>query len=214
LRNGPEVSANANSTFYVSADQKSCTANLYGGTSFAAPMWAGNIALANQQLVANGKSTIGFLNPIIDPPNVTSTLGTDFHDMTSRTSGSSTAVTGYDLVTGWGSPNAGLIAAPPGSTQAASFSLSASPSTPSVSRNSSTSVLIRVVPGGGFNASISLAGRGVSISFNPSSISGGSGSSTMTISAKRNAATGTYAIAVTGSGGGVTRTTTVSLTVK
>ena len=50
LRNGPDVSANANFTFYVCADQTTCTANDYGGTSFAAPMWAGYIALVNQQL--------------------------------------------------------------------------------------------------------------------------------------------------------------------
>ena len=48
-RNGPDVSANANFTFYVCADQTTCTANSYGGTSFAAPMWAGYLALVNQQ---------------------------------------------------------------------------------------------------------------------------------------------------------------------
>jgi hypothetical protein len=52
LRNGPDVSANANFTFYTCADQTTCLANEYGGTSFAAPMWAGYIALANQQAVA------------------------------------------------------------------------------------------------------------------------------------------------------------------
>ncbi len=49
LRNGPDVSANANFTFYVCADQTTCTANEFGGTSFAAPMWAGYVALVNQQ---------------------------------------------------------------------------------------------------------------------------------------------------------------------
>ena len=62
-RNGPDVSANANFTYYVCADQKACTANEYGGTSFAAPLWAGYIALANQQAAANGGSAVGFLNP-------------------------------------------------------------------------------------------------------------------------------------------------------
>ena len=38
LRNGPDVSANANFTFYTCADQTACLANEYGGTSFAAPM--------------------------------------------------------------------------------------------------------------------------------------------------------------------------------
>jgi subtilase family serine protease len=108
-RNGPDVAANANFTFYTCADQKACQANLYGGTSFAAPMWAGFIALANQQAAANSKSRAGFLDPTIYPQNVTSTYATDFHDITSGKSGSYSAVTGYDLVTGWGSPKAALI---------------------------------------------------------------------------------------------------------
>jgi subtilase family serine protease len=110
-RNGPDVSANANFTFYTCADQKACLANEYGGTSFAAPMWAGFIALVNQQLKANGKSTIGFINPTIYQQNLTSSYATDFHDITSGRSGSYSAVKGYDLVTGWGSPQAGLITA-------------------------------------------------------------------------------------------------------
>ena len=58
-RNGPDVSANANYTFYVCADQTTCTANEWGGTSFAAPMWAGYLALVNQQSVANGNKLAG-----------------------------------------------------------------------------------------------------------------------------------------------------------
>ena len=109
-RNGPDVAANANFTFYVCADQTTCTANEYGGTSFAAPMWAAFIALVNQQRVANGKSTIGFINPDIYSENVTAaTYSADFHDITSGKSGTYSAVTGYDLVTGWGSPKAALI---------------------------------------------------------------------------------------------------------
>ena len=108
-RNGPDVSANANFTFYTCADQKACLANDYGGTSFAAPMWAGFVALVNQQLAENGKPTLGFLNPLIYPENVTSSYASDFHDITSGTSGKYSAVVGYDLVTGWGSPQAGLI---------------------------------------------------------------------------------------------------------
>jgi kumamolisin len=108
-RNGPDVSANANFTFYTCADQTSCLANDYGGTSFAAPMWAGFIALVNQQLKAYGDANVGFLDPTIYPQNLTSKYATDFHDITSGKSGSYSAVTGYDLVTGWGSPKAGLI---------------------------------------------------------------------------------------------------------
>jgi kumamolisin len=109
-RNGPDVSANANFTFYVCADQTTCTANEYGGTSFATPMWAGYVALANQQLVADGYPTLGFINPYLYSFGVSSSYDTDFHDITSGKSGSYSAVVGYDLVTGWGSPNGqGLI---------------------------------------------------------------------------------------------------------
>jgi subtilase family serine protease len=110
-RNGPDVSANANFTFYVCADQTTCTANEYGGTSFAAPMWAAYIALVNQQRVANGKGTIGFINPAIYSIGLGSSYKSDFHDITSGKSGSYSAVSGYDLVTGWGSPNSGLLSA-------------------------------------------------------------------------------------------------------
>jgi len=105
LRNGPDVSANSNFTFYVCADQTTCTANEYGGTSFAAPMWAGYLALANQQLIANGsKTTLGFINPALYTIGLGADYDTDFHDITSGSNGYS-ATKGYDLVTGWGSPN-------------------------------------------------------------------------------------------------------------
>jgi subtilase family serine protease len=109
LRNGPDVAANANFTFFTCANQTTCLANEFGGTSFAAPMWAGLIALVNEKLASEGKASIGFLNPTIYPANVTSNYATGFHDVTSGRSGSFSATTGYDLVTGWGSPKPGLI---------------------------------------------------------------------------------------------------------
>ncbi|HEY1803069.1 MAG TPA: S53 family serine peptidase [Terracidiphilus sp.] len=103
-RNGPDVSANANYTFYVCADQTTCTANNYGGTSFAAPMWAGYLALINQQSVADGNGLLGFINPSLYSIGAGSSYTTDFHDVTSGSNGFA-ATTGYDLATGWGSPN-------------------------------------------------------------------------------------------------------------
>jgi kumamolisin len=219
LRNGPDVSANANFTFYTCADQTTCLANEYGGTSFAAPMWAGYIALVNQQLAANGDSGIGFLNPTIYQQNVGSGYTADFHDVTSGTSGSYSAVTGYDLVTGWGSPNSGLIAALTGSTtQTPAFTISASPGSLSVAAGSSGNSTITTAVSGGFNAAVALtssgAPTGVTVGFSPSSITApGSGTSTATFTVASTTTAGTYSITITGTGGGLTHSTTVSLTV-
>ena len=221
LRNGPDVSANANFTFYVCADQTTCTANEFGGTSFAAPMWAGYVALANQQLANNGEATLGFINPTIYAQNITSSYATDFHDITSGTSGSFSSTTGYDLVTGWGSPNGvGLInaLAGGGSSPTPNFAISASPTSVSVAQGSSGSSTITTTVSGGFNAAVALTASGqptgVTVTFSPTSIAApGSGSSTMSIIVASTTVAGTYTITVTGTGGGDTHTTSVSLTV-
>ena len=168
LRNGPDVSANANFSFYVCADQTTCTANEFGGTSFAAPMWAAYLALVNQQLANNGDSTIGFINPTIYAQNISggslsSAYAADFHDITSGTSGSYSAVVGYDLVTGWGSPNGtGLInaLAPPRSTTPA-FTLTASPSSVSVVVGKSGTSTLTTAVSGGFDSTIALTVSGM-----------------------------------------------------
>jgi kumamolisin len=218
LRNGPDVSANANFSFYVCADQTTCTANSYGGTSFAAPMWAGYIALVNQQLVADGKATIGFLNPTIYAQNVTSDYSADFHDITSGKSGSYSAVTGFDLVTGWGTPNSGLISALTAGSGTSSFSMTASPTSVTVTQGSSGASTISTAISGSFDSAIALSASGLptgaTASFNPTSIAApGTGSSTLTITAGSATPTGSYTITVTGTGGGVTQTASVSLTV-
>jgi len=218
LRNGPDVSANANFTFYVCADQSGCTANYYGGTSFAAPMWAGYLALANQQAIANGNSRLGFINPALYQLGLGSGYPTDFHDVTSGSNGYS-ATTGYDLATGWGSPKGtGLINALAPTTTTPNFTISASPSSVSVVQGNNGTSTITTAISGGFNSAVSLSAAGqpagVTVSFNPLSIAApGSGSSTMTMTVASTTATGTYTITITGMGGGITQTTTVSLTV-
>ena len=216
LRNGPDVSANANFTFYTCADQTSCLANNYGGTSFAAPMWAGYIALVNQQLAEDGKPSIGFLNPTIYAQNVTSAYATDFHDITSGTSGSFSATTGFDLVTGWGSPNGqGLIDALTGSsTSTPSFTLSASPSSLSITQGKTGTDTITVGDVDGFTGSVTLAASGLpsgvtaSFATNPTT-----GNSVLTLTASSSASPGTATVTITGTSGSLTATTTISVTI-
>jgi kumamolisin len=216
LRNGPDVSANANFTFYTCSDQTTCQANAYGGTSFAAPMWAGYIALVNQQLASNGKSAIGFIDPLIYPIGTSSSYDTDFHDITSGTSGSYSAVTGFDLVTGWGTPNGvNLINALAGSSPTAGFSLSATAA--SVTDGSTGTSTVTETVTGGFYSAVTLTASGmpsgVTAAFSPTSITG-AGTSTLTFTASSTAAAGSYTITVTGTpASGTAKTTTLTLTV-
>ena len=214
LRNGPDVSGNANFTYYVCADQTTCTANEYGGTSFAAPMWAGYLALANQQAAANG-TTIGFINPTIYPAAEGSSHATYLHDITSGSCGTFSAATGFDLCTGWGSPNTtGLIGLLAGSSSSPSFTLSASPSSLTIAQGSSGSSTITVTDVGGFTGSVTLAASGlpsgVTATFgtNPTT-----GTSVLTLTASSTATTGTATVTITGTSGSLTATTTIALTV-
>jgi subtilase family serine protease len=213
LRNGPDVAANANFTFYVCADQTTCTANDYGGTSFATPMWAGYLALANQQAAANGDS-IGFIDPIIYPAALGSSYSTLFHDITSGSCGTYSAVTGYDLCTGWGSPNTtGLINLLAG-TSTPSFTLSDSPSSLTITQGGSGTSTITVTDVNGFTGSVTLAASGLpsgvtaAFSTNPTT-----GSSVLTLTASSTATTGNATVTITGTSGSLNATTTLALTV-
>jgi len=215
-RNGPDVSANANYTFYVCADQTTCTANEYGGTSFAAPMWAGYLALANEQAILNGKTTLGFINPMLYTIGLGSSYNSDFHDITTGSNGYSATV-GYDLATGWGSPNgSGLLNALAGSASGPGFSLSASPASVTVLPGKSGTSTITSTVTGGFDSAVTLTASGqptgVTIGFSPASITG-TGTSTMTLNVASSTVPGTYSITVTGTSGSITATTTVSLSV-
>jgi xanthomonalisin len=101
LRNIPDVAAEANSNQYSCYDGSCSGGN--GGTSYAAPQWAGFLAMVNQQAVANGGATVGFFNPALYRIGVGANYGADFHDITRGSNGAYSAVAGYDLVTGWGS---------------------------------------------------------------------------------------------------------------
>ena len=215
LRNGPDVSANANFTFYVCANQTTCTANTYGGTSFAAPMWAGYLALVNQQSVANGGKPLGFINPLIYAIAAGSSYTTDFHDITSGSNGFS-ATAGYDLATGLGSPNgAALINALAPSSTSPDFSMSASPSSVTIVQGGAGGTsTITITPTNGFSGSVTLSASGL-----PSGVTATFGtnpatsSSVLTLTASASATTGTASITISGVSGTLNHSTTVQLTV-
>jgi len=87
---------------------------IFGGTSVAAPQWAGLVAIADQGRGASTQNPANALdgsNQLM--PSLYSSLATDLNDVTtgSTRSGRTTysAGVGYDLVTGLGTPAANLL---------------------------------------------------------------------------------------------------------
>ncbi len=109
MRNLPDVALTADN-IYIVADNGIPEPGT-GGTSAAAPLWAGFIALVNQQAQQGGLPPVGFLNPTVYGICKSPLYGSTFHDVVTgdNTSPASptlfSAVPGYDLCTGWGSPS-------------------------------------------------------------------------------------------------------------
>ena len=87
-----------------------------GGTSLAAPLWAGMTAVWNQANITAGKPVVGFAAPLLYALGNNKTIYHDiFHDVTTGSAGGNPAGAGWDQVTGWGSPDlVNLIAASQG----------------------------------------------------------------------------------------------------
>lgn len=114
-RNIPDVALAGDNVFVIADNGRS---NLVVGTSCAAPLWAGYTALVNQQAAASGKPPVGFMNPSLYAigKGDYGDYAAAFHDVTTGNNFNDespdrfSAVTGYDLCTGWGTPTGdGLI---------------------------------------------------------------------------------------------------------
>jgi len=107
-RNVPDIALTADDVWVAYNNGSS---GVFGGTSCAAPLWAAFTALVNQQGAANGLSPVGFLNPALYNIGKGTNYTACFHDTTTGNNFSSSsptnfsAVAGYDLCTGWGTPN-------------------------------------------------------------------------------------------------------------
>jgi subtilase family serine protease len=217
VRNVPDVAMEGNFD-NIACSNGSCNEQT-GGTSYASPRWAAFIALVNQQSVAAGHGTVGFINPAIYAIGKSTSFTSDFHDITSgnnrNAQGKSfNAVAGYDLVTGWGSPIGQTMINALAGAATPDFSIGASPASLSVTQGSSGSSTISVTDIGGFTGSVTLSASGlpagVTASFgtNPAT-----STSVLTLTASATATTGAATVTITGTSGTLTHTTTVSLTV-
>ncbi len=199
-----------------------------GGTSFAAPIFAGMVAIVNQK--AGYTTGQGLLNPALyQLASNATTYASAFHDVTSGnnycTAGTTygycsasgategyAAGTGYDLVTGLGSVDLSNLAAawPSGTLTASSTSLSAASGTVAIGAGDAITVTVASKSGSVTTTptgSISVTVDGVA---DPTPISLTSGSATYTFSPT---ATGSHLIAITYSGDTTYSTSAGSVTV-
>jgi hypothetical protein len=97
------------------------------------------------------------------------------------------------------------------------FSISATPSSQTVTAGNSASFTLTIGAINGFSGAVALSAgslpAGVSASFSPASVTG-LGSSTLTVSTSASTSLGSFSVAITGTSGSTSHNTTVSLTVQ
>jgi kumamolisin len=111
-REVPDVSADADPatgySVYCTVAAAGCSSSGWitvGGTSAAAPLWAGSTALINEYLQNQQKSRIGFANPALYGLENATQQFPPFHDVSSGSNLYYPATSGYDEASGWGSPD-------------------------------------------------------------------------------------------------------------
>ena len=176
MRNIPDVALTADIQMFLICNNGQWIS--VGGTSAAAPLWAGFIALANQQAIASSKPTVGFLNPTLYSVGVGSGYGAAIHDIITGSNGFPARI-GFDLSTGWGSPAGQSLIndlSPVATTP--SFSLSTTAASATVQAGSSTTATVQIADHNGFSGAVHvernrmLPSSGVTASFGTVNSSG------------------------------------------
>jgi len=169
-----------------------------GGTSVGAPQWAAIQALGlnanNNNFYQDAKSA---------------SYSSYFRDITVGSNGN-TAGTGYDLVTGLGSPVTTNFT--PQTTP--DFTISASPNPITINAGSSGTSTITVNSLNGFAGTVQLSSppSGLTASLSLTSITA-SGTSILTVTVPTGTATGTYSVTVTGVSESISHSTTLTVQV-
>lgn len=214
----PDVAMEADFDNYV-CDMGDCMGD-WGGTSFATPRWAAYIALANEQAAEAGEAAFGFLDPLIYSVAESANYTDNFHDIISGDDdccGSQHyfwAYIGYDLVTGWGSPNGANLINTLAPVTTSGFILATVPNSLLINPGTSELATVSIYGVGGFSGSVNL-----SISGLPSGVTAiwsanpATSTSTLTLSASSIVALGSYLVTVTGTSGTITRSAKIALIV-
>lgn len=238
----------ANEGSLISRNYPDVASDATSGTSEAAPTWAGVTALINQQAAENATASgsnhpIGTINAVIYPLGLAggATYANTFHDITTGNNDNGqpcapytsclpngdqgfAAIPGYDLASGWGTPNGPTIFTTlyP-NTSNPNFSLTSSPSALNLTPGGTGTSTITLKGLDGFTGTAKLkaviAGAGgtddetfgMTASLSASSVSCG-GSVTLTVTTTSGVTQGgNYLVAVQGTSGNLTQTAFVNV---
>jgi uncharacterized membrane protein len=195
--------------FSLSASPASQTVAQGASTSYTVTIartggFAGAVTLSASGLPAGASASFG--------PN-----GTTGNTSTMNVTTSSTTPAGSSSVTITGV--SGTLTHATGVTlvvEASDFSLSASPTSQTVTQGASTSYTVTIARTGGFPGAVTLTATGLpvgaSASFNPNNTTGNT--STMNVTTSSTTPVGSSSVTITGVSGSLTRTTTVTLVVE
>ena len=191
-----------------------------GGTSASSPSLASAMVLVVQKTgSAQGNANGVFYSMANNQFN--GGIGI-FHDVTNSDNSvpgvtGFTANVGYDLASGWGSPDfTQMVNFWNNNAGQPSFTLNASPASQIVAQNSSTTFTVSVVPANNYTGTISFSVSGLpagaTASFAPASVTT-SGSTTLTITTAATTALGSYPLNILGSDGTAGHSAQVTLVV-
>lgn len=191
-----------------------------GGTSASTPTFASIMALVLQKTgAAQGNANPVFYSMAVNQFN--GGIGI-YHDVSIGDNGvpgvpGFSAQLGYDLASGWGSPDvSNLVNFWNNNAGQPSFSINTSPTSQIVAQNASTTFSFTVVPANGYTGTVAFNVTGLPVgataSFAPTSITT-SGTTVLTVTTAATTPLGSYPLTVTGSDGTVGHNSTITLNV-
>ncbi|MGA2244152.1 MAG: protease pro-enzyme activation domain-containing protein [Verrucomicrobiota bacterium] len=220
FRNYPDVAMPADGVFLISRNGTSI--GWVGGTSCASPLWAGFMALVNQQAASLGHQPVGFPNPAIYTigKGAYAAYAGIFHDITTGNNYDSKnptrfpATSGYDLCTGWGTPRGQATINALAGAGTNDFMFAPSPDGPNIVRGGNAASQVTVTRMNGFSGSVSFTisslPAGVTAAFNPVTTAT---SNILAIAVSPTTVAGTYPLTITGTSGALAHTVTFNLVV-
>jgi hypothetical protein len=219
-RNYPDVAMPADGVFLVSKNGTSVGS--VGGTSCASPLWAGFMALANQEAASLNEPVVGFPNPAIyglgKGPYAAYT--NCFHDIVTGSNTNSQnptrffATSGYDLCTGWGTPRGSNTMAYLAGSATSDFMFYTGQGAFAIVRGAVAATTITVAGMNQFAGTVHWSFSGLPTGVHATvSTAGTNNSGLLTLSVDNSALVGTYLFNLTGTSGALTHVVSLSVAV-